>query len=131
MGRVASRQGWAANSIAGAAVMNRMSARALDWRPLTNRSLHVFVTIQFGSGLIFHDITVHQVSSRRWASPPDRPMIGSDASVLRDDAGKIRHRAIIKVSAHGVRSDWSHQVLGAIAEAFSEALGDPAPDEAA
>jgi hypothetical protein len=97
--------------------------RLLEWRPLRKNTLRGFARVQFGSGLIVSEITVHVAGTKCWASPPSRPWLKDGAPVL-DEKGKPRWQPLLDFSNHGVRSSWSRQVLAALREAEPGVLPD-------
>lgn len=93
----------------------RNHPRLLDWKPTSKNTLIGFAKVQFSSGLIMAEITVHRHGNRVWAAPPARPWIENNAVVL-DERGKPKYQPIIDFSNHGVRASWSRQVLNALRE---------------
>jgi hypothetical protein len=104
--------------------------KVLECRALHQGSLRCFCKVRVASGIEIADIAVHQAGSRTWAAPPVKPMIGRDGVVLRDGDGKIRYAPIVSFMTHGVRSNWSRQIIAAIREQCPEALEDD-PEKAA
>jgi hypothetical protein len=103
----------------------------LDWRPITAvGDLIGFCSAQFPSGVIFHDCGVFLKNGHAWASPPGKPQVGRDGTVLRDKDGKKLYSKIIEFSSNAIRNRWSDTVIAALRRDFPDAL-PPAPDHAA
>jgi hypothetical protein len=94
--------------------------KILDWRPLEKGSLRGFAKVQFGSGLQMSDVGIHVQGTKAWASPPSRPMIDRNGSVMRDETGKVRYSPVIGFFNHGTRSSWSRQIIAAMRAAHPE-----------
>ena len=78
-----------------------------DWRPVARGALLGFARVELPSGMIISDVTILSGSSGHWASPPSRPQIGKDGTVVKDDAGKIRYSPIIEFRDKVTRNRWS------------------------
>lgn len=96
--------------------------RVLDWRPLRKNSLLGFAKVELPSGMVIADVTVLTGANGPWASPPSKPMIGSDGVVMKDASGKIRYSPIIEFTARDIRNRFSASVIEALREAHPEAL---------
>lgn len=97
--------------------------RILEWRPLRKNSLLGFAKVELPSGMVLHDVAVHQPNGSTWASPPSKPMIGRDGAVMKDPNGKIRYSPIIEFTSKEIR-DISRAVIEALRAAHPEALAD-------
>ena len=92
-----------------------MSAvKILDWRPLTKGALRGFAKIEMPSGMIISDVTVLTGANGPGASPPSKPQIGRDGTVMKDQTGKIKYTPIIEFTSKEVRDRWSAQVIEAL-----------------
>ena len=96
------------------------SLKILDWREMRRNSLLGFAKVEFPSGMIVSDVTVLQGEKGPWASPPSKPMIGRDGTVMKDDAGKVRYVPIIEFTSKDVRNRWSDSVIEAMRAAHHE-----------
>jgi DNA-binding cell septation regulator SpoVG len=97
--------------------------RILDWRPLRKNSLLGFAKVELPSGMIIADVTVLTGTNGPWASPPSKPMIGSDGTVMKDSTtGKIRYSPIIEFTSKQVRTRFSDAVIEAVQQSHPEAL---------
>ena len=101
-----------------------MSAiRILDWRPMRKGSLLGFAKVELSSGMIISDVTILTGERGSWASPPSKPMIGRDGTVLTDDKGKVRYSPIVEFNSKETRSRWSGVVIEAMRSAHPEVFG--------
>src|ERR1700682_415042 len=96
--------------------------RILDWRALRKNSLIGFAKVQLPSGMVIADVTVLTREGGAWASPPSKPMIGRDGSVMKDANGKIKYQPIIEFTSKEVRDKFSRAVVEALRAAHPEAL---------
>jgi len=102
-----------------------MSASAFiveEFAFVSKNTLVGFVRVRTPSGIVFHDVGVHKKGDSTWASPPSRPMIGRDGTLMRDAAGKIRYVSVIKFTSKEVRSKFSTLVIAALHAAHAEVL---------
>jgi hypothetical protein len=49
--------------------------RIRDWKPRESNTLSGFCEVEFPSGLIISQVTIHTNHGKWWASPPSKPMI--------------------------------------------------------
>ena len=96
--------------------------RILDWRALRKNSLIGFAKAELPSGMVIADVTVLTSEGGAWASPPSKPMIGRDGSVMKDANGKIKYQPIIEFTSKNVRDKFSRAVVEALRAAHPEAL---------
>jgi hypothetical protein len=96
--------------------------RVTDWRPLRKNSLLGFARIEFPSGMIISDVTILNGERGPWASPPSKPQIDRDGSVVRDQNGKIRYSPFIEFTSREVRNRWSATVIEALRVVHPEAF---------
>src|SRR5215472_3001909 len=78
--------------------------RCIGWKARPRNTLLGFATIQHVSGLVLADVGLHGRDGRYWASPPGKPMVGADGSVIREpDTGKIRYANIVAFEPESLR----------------------------
>jgi hypothetical protein len=75
---------------------------------------------RFGA-IEFYGCPVHVAGSRRWVSPPGRPMLDADGQLLREPDGRPRYGKVIGFMTHGTRRRWSDAILAALDAAHPEA----------
>jgi len=81
-----------------------------------------FAKVEMPSGMQIADVTVLNGERGPWASPPSKPQVGSDGTVLRDPHGKIKYSPIISFASKDLRDRWSAAVIGALRAARPEAF---------
>jgi DNA-binding cell septation regulator SpoVG len=96
--------------------------RILDWKPVRKNTLLGFCIAEFASGLVIGDITILNGERGPWASPPSKPMITGDGTVMKDAGGKIRYSPFIAFTTKEIRSRWSDLVIEAMRATHPEAL---------
>jgi hypothetical protein len=104
-----------------------MTIQILDWRPMRRNSLLGFAKVQLPSGIIITDVTILGGDRGPWASPPSKPMVGTDGVTLKDDNGKTRYTPIIEFSSREIRNRWSSAVIDAMRAAHPEVFADAPP----
>ena len=97
-----------------------MAPKILDCRPMARNSLLAFAKVEFPSGLIINDVTILKGERGPWASPPSKPMVGRDGTVMKGDDGKIRYTPTIEFSSKEIRNRWSDSVIEAMRAAHPE-----------
>ena len=98
------------------------SAKLLDWREMRRNALLGFAKVEFPSGLILHDVTVLRGQGGPWASPPSKPMVGREGTVMKDETGKTRYVPIIEFASKEARNRWSDEVIAALRAGRPEVL---------
>lgn len=91
---------------------------------IRKNSLRGFATVQLPSGMIVADVAVLVTEGRPWASPPSKPMLDRDGSVLRDDAGKVRYAPIISFASKEIRDRFSAAIIDAMTIAHPGELAE-------
>ena len=80
-------------------------------------TLRGFVRCRLPSRLVIYEIALHVCfdDGRAWASPPDRPMVDRDGTVMRDPGmGKIKYAAGFTFASALIRNQWSDAVISAV-----------------
>ena len=96
--------------------------RVLAFKSMRRNSLLGFVSIQFPSGMIMHEIAVLKAGSKIWCSPPSRAWLDGDAVVRDEITNKTKYSPLVEFSTHGVRSTWSRQIVTAMRQQHPEVL---------
>ena len=94
--------------------------RILDWRPKALNSLLGFAKVELPSGMILNDVTILTGAHGPWASPPSKPMVGRDGTVMKGDDGKVRYTPIVEFTSKEIRTRWSDSVIEALRAARPE-----------
>jgi hypothetical protein len=77
-----------------------------DWKTFERNTLKGFFTLTLPSGLIIHDVALHERSGSRWISLPAREFI--------DKQGKKSFRPFLEFTDRGVAEVFREQALGAL-----------------
>lgn len=94
--------------------------KILDWREMRRNSLLGFAKVEFASGLIIADVTILTGERGPWASPPSKPMVSRDGTVMKDESGKICYVPIIEFTSKDIRNKWSGSIIEAMRTAHPE-----------
>ena|ERR1700722_12579493 len=95
-----------------------------EFRPIIRNTLRGFARVRMPSGVIFHDVSVHQKGEILWASPPSKPAMGRDGSQIKRD-GKLTWAPIITFATKEVRDSFSSAVVNALRAARPEVFDAP------
>ena len=87
-------------------------------------SLRGFAEVQLPSGMIMSDVGIYVTEGRPWASPPSKPMLDRNGSVVRDDAGKVRYSPIITFASKELRDRFSAAIIAAMTIAHPGELAE-------
>jgi hypothetical protein len=93
-----------------------------EFAPVIRNTLRGFARVRTPSGMVLHDVAIHQKNSIAWASPPDKPMIGRDGTVMRDAAGKIKYTRLVGFTSRELHDRLSAAVIAALRDRYPEAL---------
>lgn len=93
-----------------------------DFRERRANTLRGFLTVRLPSGLVLHDVTLHQGEDGCWVGMPSKPMLDADGNVVRDERGRIRYVNLINFSTRARRNALSQQILAAVQAKYPEAL---------
>jgi hypothetical protein len=85
--------------------MNPPAITITDWKPRESGTLRGFFTAHLASGLVLHELTLHERDGKWWISFPSKPMLGAEGVALRDDSEKVRYSVTLSGSRIGVASE--------------------------
>jgi hypothetical protein len=89
--------------------------RASDWRPHTSNTLRGFSNLQFPSGLVVNDCTLHEKGIKRWVLLPGKPQLDSDGRERRDPATcKALYVSVVQIPSHEAWHSFQRQALAAV-----------------
>ncbi len=91
-----------------------------EFSSMLRNTLLGFARVRQPSGMVLHDVAVHQKNGSAWALPASKPMIDRDGAVLRDPNGKVRYTPIIDFTSWETRNRWSDAVIAAMRDAHPE-----------
>jgi hypothetical protein len=84
-----------------------------DWRPHERNTLKGFFTATMPSGLVFHDLMLHEKNAARWIAFPAREWV--------DALGKKQYARFIEFSNREASDRFRDQVLEALDKHLAEA----------
>jgi hypothetical protein len=96
-----------------------------SFRPLTKGTLRGFARVQFASGFILDEISIHIGSDdgHCWAMPPGRPMVDQVGNAIRDPkTGKVRYSGLCSFTTANIRRRWSDEIIALVREKHPEAF---------
>jgi hypothetical protein len=97
-----------------------MSVRILDWVDRRSGMLHGFVTVEFSSGLVFHECAVFEKLGLWWVSPAGKPRVGRDGLVIKEPNGRTKYDDVVTFTDKARRDLWSNTVIAALRAARPE-----------
>ncbi len=92
-----------------------------EFRAVARNSLRGFARVRMPSGVIFHDVAIHEKNGSRWAAPPSKPMLGRDGKQIERD-GKPAWQPVVSFASKDVRDKFSAVIVAAIEAAHPEAF---------
>jgi len=82
--------------------------KVLDFRPVDKNTLKGFFTLELPSGLLIHDMCLHEKNSKRWVSFPARPYTAKD--------GTEKWARIVDIPDRDRWGQFNRQALDAVAK---------------
>jgi DNA-binding cell septation regulator SpoVG len=79
--------------------------KCIKFKPYTKNTLRGFADLELDSGIIIHDLTLHEKDGKRWVGMPARSFTGND--------GATKWTPIVEVAEHA-RASFQRQALAAI-----------------
>ena len=91
-----------------------MSAASLgctieEFNLLVRNSLRGFARVRLPSGMVLHDVAIHQKDGSAWASPASKPQLGRDGNVIRDTNGRIQYSPVVSFASRELRDRFSSE----------------------
>jgi hypothetical protein len=96
------------------------SIQLVEWVKRRQNTLVGFATVRMPSGIVFHDVSIHNKNSSWWASPASKPMVGRNGTIMRETGGRIKYAPIVSFHSKEVRDRFSHSVIAALRQARPE-----------
>lgn len=85
-----------------------------DFKPRHSGTLRGFFTAHLTSGIVIHELMLHERNGSWWLSFPSKPKLGTDGAALRDDRGKVSYGApLIEFTSRQAKDRFTAQVLEA------------------
>lgn len=86
----------------------------LDWKPRPGGTLLGFADVRTASGLIFHDVGVHQRGTSRWCQPASKLQVDRDGRVLTEPNGKRKYSPVVTFVSNAHRDKFRDSVIAAL-----------------
>ena len=83
-----------------------------DWRAFSKNTLRGFATIELPSGLVIHDISIHEKNGKWWAAMPAAPQLENGQHRFLD--GKGQYKRILEWRDRGLSDKFSEVVVGLV-----------------
>jgi hypothetical protein len=93
-----------------------------EFVPVVRNTLRGFARVRMPSGMVLHDVAVHQDNGTAWASPASKPMIGRDGTAIRDASGKVKYTRLVGFTSRQLGDRFSASVIAALRARYPEAL---------
>jgi len=103
-----------------------MPVELLEFKRIGKGAAVGVARVKLGRALILHDVMVLSSNGKVWASPPGKPLVGKDGTVLKDDRGKTRYSPVVEWEDKRSRERFSAAVVAAV-EAKHSAISELAP----
>ena len=95
--------------------MSAMPVALLEWKKVEKNTLRGFAKVRLGKALIMRDVAVHCSHGKRWASPPSKPILGTDGMQKKDEkTGKAAFVPIIEWADRETSDSFSEGVIAAV-----------------
>lgn len=95
-----------------------------DFTAVTKNTLVGFCRVRLGSGLILHDVAIHQRNGTAWASPASKAMLNRDGQQMKDASGKPLWSPVVTFASRDLRDKFSRSVIEALRESHPGVLTD-------
>jgi hypothetical protein len=86
--------------------------RILDWRSLEKNTLRGFFSAQLPSGLIIHEMMLHEKGESQWIAFPAKEWI--------NPAGEKKYTCLLEFASRERADQFKHAVLAALQRFFEE-----------
>jgi hypothetical protein len=96
-----------------------------EWKPRRQNTLLGFALVRLPSGMKLHDVSVHMMGAKAWASPSSKPQINRNGTVIRGDDGKVKYLPIVSFETKTISDKFSVAVVEALRIAYPDALAAP------
>lgn len=93
-----------------------------EWTPVVRNTLRGFCRVRTPSGLIFHDVAVHQREGSCWAAPASKPQLNRDGVQLKGADGKGLWTPVVTFATKDLRDKFSANVTDALLIRYPDAL---------
>jgi DNA-binding cell septation regulator SpoVG len=92
------------------------------WRRVeSTSSLRGFFTLRLPSGLVIHDLSLHEREGSRWVQLPGKPLIGRDGRQLTTPkTGRLAWDVVVEIPDSKTRAKFQDEALRAIDRLLGE-----------
>jgi hypothetical protein len=89
---------------------------------VVRHTLRGFARVRTPSGLVFHDVAIHEKDGKCWASPASKPQLSREGVQLKDADGKALWTPVVSFANRELRKRFSDSVIAAVRVAHMEVL---------
>lgn len=93
-----------------------------EFTAIARNTLRGFARIRMPSGLIFHDVAIHQKGDSAWAAPASKVQVTRDGNTIRSGDGKLAYSPVVTFASRDLRDRFSKAVVDAMRRAHPEAF---------
>jgi hypothetical protein len=97
-----------------------MTVTIEEFKLLLRNSLRGFARVRMPSGMIFHDVSIHNSNGAWWASPASKPQINREGTCLRGKDDKVLYVPIVSFATRELRERFSGAIIEAIRRSHPE-----------
>jgi hypothetical protein len=95
-----------------------------EFLAVERNTLRGFCRVRLPSGLIIHDVAIHQKNGSAWASPPSKAMLTRDGQQMKNNEGKPLWLPTVTFASRETRDKFSDAVPTALRLVHPEVLAD-------
>jgi hypothetical protein len=85
-----------------------------DFRKVERNTLRGFARVRTPSGIVFHDVAIHQQGEAAWASPASKPLLNRDGQQMKDASGKAQWVPLVTFTSRELRDRFSAATIDAL-----------------
>jgi len=93
-----------------------------EFTAVVRNTLRGFARVRLPSGMVLHDVAVHEKDGHAWASTASKARLARDGAVIRDATNKIQYSPVVGFASRELRARFSDQVIAALRDRFPEVL---------
>jgi hypothetical protein len=92
------------------------------FEPVVRNTLRGFARVRMPSGMVLHDVGIHQQGGAAWASPASKPQLDRNGQHMKDAAGKAKWAPVVSFASRELRAKFSASIINAVRASYPEAL---------
>jgi hypothetical protein len=93
-----------------------------DFVPVARNTLRGFARVRMPSGMVLHDVAIHQKGEAAWANPSSKPQLDRNGQQMKDAAGKAMWAPIVSFGSRELRDKFSASVIDALRASYPDVL---------